>query len=204
MSKFSYQLKVLNNKICRLRNSLSTYVQDIINLNLLGTDLILTYLDQNGEEQTQVADLSSLGGGVPVYGTELNLFESNSVSTDDTTNLIDKINDNTSNLPIGTYRLRVSYSWNFASTSNDFESYLFFDGSAIGPDASGLIHKQEPKDSAGNWNGTGSAQRFSFSKDYYINIVVSGIRSVLLQFRTDNVGTNASIWDANIQLIRIS
>ncbi len=291
MTKYAYQFNVINNKLCAVKNKLSklTYVKDITDLELVGTDLILTYIDEKDVEHTQTVSLAPLGGGgsfVPsivvdnynelltvvgqslfefaqvrnnqgnkwlpgslggtfygaglyywdgvewindndqifealqqiivvniaqqaqidalVYGTQLNLFESNAVSINNTTVLADKINQNTTALPVGKYKIRVTYSWNHNATNSDFESYLFFDGNPMGQDVTGLIHKKEPKDAAGNWMGTGTSQKEPFAKDFYVDVIAAGVKNVTLQFRTDAAGRNSSIWDTNIEIIRIS
>ena len=141
-----------------------------------------------------------------VYGTEFNLFEDAAVSEtpNGVTTFQDKISDTTTALPVGKYKITVSYIWNHNGTTADFEGVLLFDGNALGTNTSGLIHKQEPKDAAGNFSNTGSSQAHAYTKVYFIDVAVAGTKSVLLQYRTDNTSQTSSIWDASIEIIRVS
>lgn len=125
------------------------------------------------------------------------------MSTTASTTFQTKISDTTSNLPIGLYKITISYMWNHSSTSNDFEAQFTFDGSPLGQN-SGVIHKEEPKDTGGDFSGTGSAQNLSYTQIFYVNVGVSGTKSVLLEYRTDSVGANSSIWDASVEILRVS
>jgi len=138
-----------------------------------------------------------------VYGTEFNLFQSTGVSTTTSTTFQSKITGNTTTLSTGDYKILVSYSWNHNATQNDFESRFLFDGVAVGQNSSGLIHKAEPKDAAGNFSGTGSAQQFTFTQAYYVTGVTAGIKTIALDYRTDKNGVASSIWDCSIEIIRI-
>lgn len=138
-----------------------------------------------------------------VYGTEFNLFEDNAVTETALTTFQDKISDTTTALPVGKYKIDVSYSWNHNGTTSDFEGLVLFDGTTLGQNGSGLIHKQEPKDGAGNFSGTNSSQAHNFKKTYFVDVTVAGTKSVLLQYRTDNTAQKSAIWDANIEIIRV-
>ena len=139
-----------------------------------------------------------------VYGTELNLFQENTVTTNIGNTLVNKFDVNTTILPIGEYKIKINYSWNLNSTRDDFESYFFINDNSVGIDITGLIHKQEPKDQAGNFNGTESLQKMSFSKDlYYTSTIVQSI-NLKLGFNSNNNNKKASMFDASIELIRIN
>lgn len=150
-------------------------------------------------QELETAVEASVGN---LYGTEFNLFQDLSVSTTTSTTFQSKISGSTSNLPAGTYKILVSYSWNHNSTQNDFEARLLIGGSAIGQNASGLIHKAEPKDSSGNFSGTGSSQQYTFTQAYYV-VLTAGIKTVALDYRTDTNNRASSIWDASIEIIRV-
>ncbi len=137
-----------------------------------------------------------------VYGTEFNIFQDLAVSTTTSTTFQPKISGNTSSLPAGDYKILVSYSWNHNATQNDFEARFLFDGAAVGQNGSGLIHKAEPKDSAGNFSGTGSSQQYTFTQAFYVT-VTAGVKSVALDYRSDVNGVASSIWDASIEIIRV-
>ena len=118
------------------------------------------------------------------------------------------INETTPSLLAGVYSLLVSYCWNHRSASNDIESVLTWDvgGTPIilgKLPSSTLTHKQEPKDSGGNTDGTGSAQQYSWSKTFIIEGVTSGTKDITLTFRTDVASGESSIWDVVYILNRI-
>lgn len=141
---------------------------------------------------------------VSVYGSELNLFDSSSILSNSTNTLLEVLNVNTTSLPLGKYVVKVDYSWNSNCTQHDFESFLMVDGSAISNDSSGLIHKEEPKDSAGQWNGTNSLQMLHFSREYTIDVLTPGTKNVVFSFRSSKDNVMASIWDLNIKIFRIN
>ena len=138
-----------------------------------------------------------------VYGTEFNLFQDLAVDTTTSTTFQNKITGNTTALPVGKYKILVSYSWNHNATQNDFEASFLFDGGAVGQNGSGLIHKAEPKDAGGNFSGTGSNQQYTFTQAYYVDVTVAGAKSISLDYRTSNAGVASSIWDASVEVIRV-
>tara|TARA_R110002020_G_scaffold464581_1_gene685376 strand:- start:395 stop:985 length:591 start_codon:yes stop_codon:yes gene_type:complete len=139
-----------------------------------------------------------------VYGSELNVFVNNSVLTNTTTTVQGIINSTTTFLPIGKYKIKINYSWNSNSTQDDFESRLLFDGSALDLDVTGLIHKEEAKDSAGTANGTGSLQVLSFNKEFVVDVTTTGTKTVLLTFNSSKVGCMVSVWNCTIECYRIN
>lgn len=139
-----------------------------------------------------------------IYGSELNVFTNNSVIINGTTTQEDVINATTSNLPVGTYEIEINYGWNHNSTQSDFQSFFLFDGSPLGENPTGLIHREEPKDSAGNFAGTGSLQQLSFYKKFIVNVTTAGTKSINLSFNTDMDGCLSSIFETIIKLKRIA
>lgn len=132
-----------------------------------------------------------------VFGTEFNKSESVGVSTTTSTNFQSKISITTPTLPAGMYRIGVSYGWNHDSASNDFEARVMEDGSRIGQ-----LHKQEPKDSAGNFSTTASNQRHYLTRTYYRDLS-AGTHDYDIEFRTSNNGTESSMWDVVIEMWRV-
>jgi len=129
------------------------------------------------------------------------------VLTTTSTTFQDVINVNTPSLPVGDYIISISYGWNHDADNNDFESLLLFDGSALdevtaGSHAVGLIHKQEPKDSAGGGSPTGTTQKYGFTRKFPVTVSVAGIKALILQFRTDSAGVESSIWKSLITIER--
>ena len=132
------------------------------------------------------------------------MFQSKSILSNSTNTLQEVLNVNTASLPIGKYIVKVDYSWNTNCTQHDFESYLTVNGVAISTDTSGLIHKEEPKDSAGQWGGTNSLQILNFSREYIVDITTAGARNIVFSFRSSKDNVMASIWDLSIKIFRIS
>ena len=117
-----------------------------------------------------------------VYGTEFNLFEDNGVSTNTTTTYQDKINQTTSSLPVGTYKLTVSYNWNLDTANSDFLARIFFDGTNLDAANNNEMHRQEAKDSAGAFGATGTDQKYGFTKNYFIDVTTAGTKNVQLEW----------------------
>lgn len=103
-------------------------------------------------------------------------------------------------LPPGTYEIEATYGWAIDSTGNDFEGRITFNGSQIGE-----LHKQEGKDAAGG-GVAGTTQRMYVSRKQQ-TVVASTISAgaVLdLDWRTDAGGVEATIFEANLILRRLS
>lgn len=139
-----------------------------------------------------------------IYGSELNIFIDNLVTTNTTTTLLNKFDENTTLLPTGQYKIKINYSWNINSTRDDFESYFFINDNSVGVDTTGLIHKQEPKDQAGDFENTGSLQKMSFQKDLYYTVTTPESINLKLGFNSNNNNNKTSMFDASIELIRIN
>jgi len=135
---------------------------------------------------------------MPVFGTEFQKAESAGVTTTTSTTFLNKITFITSSLPAGTYRIGVSYGWNHDSNRDDFEARITEDAVQLGE-----IHKQEPKDSSGSFSTTGSSQRYYLNRTFY-RTLTSGSHTYDLAFRTDTGGVEASMWEAMIELWRVS
>ena len=166
-----------------------------------GPEFDIVPVDSDGNYLTLKHPTTSTGN---IYGSELNIFEAKPIESNTTDTLEEVINANTTSLPIGKYIVRIDYSWNSNCTQHDFESYLTVDGSSISNDTSGLIHKEEPKDSAGNWNNTRSLQILNFSREYIIDVTSVGTKNVVFSFRSSKDNVMSSIWDLNIKIFRIN
>lgn len=176
-------------------------VNPIVNL-----DAAITGVSVNG------VTLTAAGGGtlyltddgtyqaVPagVFGTQFNYAESLAISTTTSTTFQNKVTLNLVGLPAGLYRVGVQYGWNHDSIANDFEARFQLDAVNVGQ-----IHKQEPKDAAGNDpDGTGTTQRYLAHRLHYLNL--NGNHTLTLDYRTDTNNVESSIWDATIEVWRIS
>ena len=142
----------------------------------------------------------------PVYGTNFNVFTAATGSPQTTTanTYTDVINSSTSALEAGNYMVDISYSWNHNQNTNDFQSRFLFGGASVGVNSAGELHRQESKDNAGSFEGTGSNQQYSFHKRYYVSGVTAGAKTVQLEFRSDVAGVESAIWDAVITVVRVS
>ncbi len=140
----------------------------------------------------------------PVYGSHLRRAYDNgppSITTSET--FQDKLALDVGVLAPGRiYELLVSYMWNHDATNTDFEGRVV----DIGGNAlifSDGYHKQEPQDSAGNWEGTGSSQRFRAVQTY--EIIGAGVPQLYtLQYRTDDADDASAIWAARMKFIRVA
>lgn len=153
---------------------------------------------------TSAANGSSGGG---VYGTNLNQFISSSETNTSAphTTFVNVINSSTTSLQAGDYELGIFYGWNHNATNSDFESRLIFDGVTMGNVFSnGITHKQEPKDSAGGGGGSsGTTQQYSFTKIFPLTLT-AGIKTVVFDFRSDDIADLSTVWDVYIKLIRVA
>lgn len=119
------------------------------------------------------------------------------VSTTTSTTFQNKLTLNTSNLPLGNYRIAVYYGWNHDGTTNDFEARVQLNAVNLGD-----IHKQEPKDSAGT-DPTGTTQRYLWARIYEPQNL-SGVQTITLDYRTDTAGVESSVRDTYIEIFRVS
>lgn len=155
-----------------------------------GNGIALTTLNPGGNESVEISNTN-------VFGSEFQRAESFGFSTTTSTTFQNKVKLTTTNLPAGTYRIGIHYGWNHNSTINDFEGQVLEDAVQLGE-----IHKQEPKDSAGG-DPTGTTQRYYTSRVFY-RTLTAGVHVYDINFRTDSAGTVSSIWEATIELWRVS
>lgn len=162
------------------------------------------FVNGNLKDGTNTTTLAALiSGGGAIYGSQFQKFESAAISTTTSTSMQTKITDTTTSLPVGTYKITINYNWNYNNTGASFEAEFLLDGSTI-DSGSGLIHKQEPKDSTGSLGSTGTDQRHSFTKIFYQTFGTETTHTIDLNYRSSNAGSDASIWDAVIEIIRVS
>ena len=182
------------------RNNLPTTDQKAA---LLGTD----GTPNNGNRYVTNSD-PRLSASTPIYGSEFQLFESPAISINTTNTFSSKISGNTTVLPVGKYEIDINYGWSLDATNENFGSRLSFDGSLLGSaQAYGTIHihNQEPKESGGaDPDGRGTNQIFSFSKKFYVDVAVAGVKALVLEYRCEDAGNEAAMWDTVIKIIRVS
>ncbi len=75
---------------------------------------------------------------------------------------------------------------------------VFLDGSQVGD-----IHKQEPKDAAGG-GAPGTTQRYYLQRVFYEAFVSATTHTIEIDYRTDTGGDESAIWEATIELWRVS
>ncbi len=101
--------------------------------------------------------------------------------------------------------LMVSYGWNVDATNADFRSRLLWDGATVTAFGHGDLHRQEGKESGGgNVSGTFTDQALRAAVFFpFPGLTDGGTHTVDLEWRPNNNGVEASIWDAFIAVIPI-
>lgn len=144
----------------------------------------------------------------PVFGANYAFVQDGSVSIkpDNTPGPTDvystKVELSVTLTEAGVYRLGWSYLWNSDTTTQDFEARIV-EGLGTPDESEQWFHKQEPKDSAGDFSGTGSDQ--SMSASGFENIQLQpGTHTFTLQWRSSvNSSIEASIWNAEMEFWRV-
>lgn len=121
-------------------------------------------------------------------GTQLNYIESDTETTTTSTTFQTKLTLSVKDLPIGTYRISVSYIGSGSSASYNFESKIL-----VNSVQAGQTHIQRITNVA---NYTPSARTFYRT--------LSGNTTIQLQWRTNNALGTARIRDAVIELWRVN
>lgn len=132
-----------------------------------------------------------------VFGTERKYAESLGVTTyhfPNSSTWINKINQNWT-LPAGTYFVCWRYNWNADTVSYDFQSEFLINNASVEE------HQQEPTDANGNWNSTGSDQKYTVSS-FAIVTLSAGSHNFKIRFSM-STGETASIWGAKVSLWRV-
>jgi hypothetical protein len=171
----------------------------------------LALTPKEGDECKQLSDDSdwiygdqwyqrSTNQGITPYGSVFKKAESAAVSTTTwaDSDMVSKVSMNTGVLPLGDYKVEVSYGWNHNHTASSFVSALLLDGVQLGES-----HVQEPKDSGGYFMYTGTSQRHYVTRVFYLD-QLSGDHVLDLRYGTDQNGKESSIWDASISILRVA
>ena len=119
----------------------------------------------------------------------------NAISTQTTETFQVKVTLNAGVLPAGDYKIKATYGWNLDGTGDDFEGRIMLNGVQQGE-----LHKQEPKDAAGG-DPTGTTQRMYNHRERFLTLA-AGAQTFTLEWRTDDAGVEASIWEASLELWR--
>ena len=119
------------------------------------------------------------------------------ISTTNSTDFLEKLRLTTTGLLAGEYRVVWAYSWNTSSTKRYFEARVQLNDSIdLG------THREEPQDIRGDLASTGSGQVLRSSG--IATRTLSGTVNIDLDWRTEAITATASIWDARLELWRIS
>jgi len=132
-----------------------------------------------------------------IFGSQFQSVESAAVTTTFSTGFITKGILTIPVIPAGDYYIGWNYQWNHDSNGNDFEGVVILDNVIF------ANHKQEPKDNAGNFSGTGSAQRYQTS-GFAIRTLTNAAHQVRFAFRTDTGSSESSAWDVRIIIYRVA
>jgi len=150
--------------------------------------------------------VADAGGGtadltlnLPVFGTEYDRAESIGLTTTTSTTFINKATLTVNNLVGGDYRIAISYGWNHNDGGSDFESRIQENAVDVVE-----IHKQEPKDTAGNFGNSGTSQRYYVSRTIHRTLIPATSYTYTLDFRTDLNGSASGIWEAVIEFWRVT
>ena len=101
----------------------------------------------------------------------------------------------------GDYLIFVSYAWNADTTSSDIEVSIQEEVDGGGYAEIVESHLQEPSDSAGDFSGTASDQKFCVAR-MIPRTLTEGDYSWRIQWRTTIGGVEASIWDGAIAVVK--
>jgi len=150
--------------------------------------------------------VTDAGGGtadltlnLPVFGTEYDRAESVGLTTTTSTTFINKTSLTVNNLVGGDYRIAVSYGWNHNDGGSDFEGRIQENAVDVVE-----IHKQEPKDTDGNFGNSGTSQRYYVSRTIHRTLSPATSYTYTLDFRTDKNGSASGIWEAVIEFWRVT
>lgn len=137
-----------------------------------------------------------------VYGSEFHLFEQNAPIT--ALAKTQAINWVTWVLPIWKYKITVSYNFNNIDRKTNFIWYFNFWGNWMWTWWDDIIHIDEEYSKRYIWTGpSGDNQRKAFTKTFFVDVITPATQSVLLEFAPETP-QDVSIWNANIEVIRVS
>lgn len=132
------------------------------------------------------------------YGTEMQFSQSLGASQFSGNAFSNKITWTTTSVPAGTYRVSWKYNWNLDSTRRNFVARVQVDDVTIGDAAKAdATHRQEPQDS-------GDDQYFLTTGFDYITFGTAGTHTIKLDFYGENNDSTATIWNAVMEMWRVS
>lgn len=119
-----------------------------------------------------------------------------------------QLDESTPILSPGTYEISWGYGWSIDITTSDFFGRLTVNDEVRGSSGDAQ-HGEETKDSAGGGllgtlTGTGTNQRRSYNNSFKITITQPQSLNLKIQWRPQNTGVEANIWDAKIHVQKVS
>lgn len=163
------------------------------------------------------------GGGVSVFGSEYHDAESLGMTTTNGVDFVQKVTLTTASVPLGDYRINWSFQWNHNAINSDFEAFVAIVGSPLDYLA---VYKQEPKDAGSapsfvdipantipypgldgvgpgqNYITSGTAQRYEYA-GFAVKKSISGVLTIAINFRSDELGDESSMWNARLDFWRV-
>jgi len=165
------------------------------------------------------------GSSASVFGSGYHYDEDLGMTTTNGVVFVEKLRLTTGALIAGSYRINWSFQWNHNAQNSDFEGTVILDSGS--PTDYLAVYKQEPKDSGAapqfvdipantivydgldgvgpgqNYVTSGTAQRFEYS-GYAVKPLTAGVHDVTINFRSDELGDESSVWNARLELWRVS
>jgi hypothetical protein len=136
---------------------------------------------------------------IPAFGSNFSTSENLSVLSTTSTTFTTVVTLNTGVIPVGTYRIGVSYQWSSNASATSFISRLLEDGN--------LLYNESwtcPQDVAGTFGSTGTDQRHPVARTFYTTFGTQTSHTYQLQYRSETAGTIVSIMDSVIEFWRVS
>lgn len=147
--------------------------------------------------------LNALAATIPVFGQNATNEFDETVTTITQSNFFEKLT-----MPFtvtaanqGIYRFGWAWMWNLDSTKTDFNAEVGYRNTSTGVEDVFVKQFQEPKDARGTFGSTGSNQRYSFS-GFQRRILTPGSYEMFVRFRPVSWGTEASMWNAGLEVWR--
>ena len=142
----------------------------------------------------------TFGTGSLIFGAHYETSNKIVVASTTGTTFVEYMSHTTGILTAGTYRIGVTYTWNFDQQGEDFIARVQVDNMGSDPVGLGnathlIYHRQEPKDA-------GSNQRYLATS--FQDIVLSPTTHTIdIDFRSSQIARTARIFNARIEIFRV-
>lgn len=130
------------------------------------------------------------------------IIRSSPLTINNTSTFQTKLSVNVDIQRIVTHKVNVNYNWSVNDGGQDIRVLLSFGGERLqNALTESDIHRQEPKDTAGNsLDGRGTNQIHSYSKSFFIVPNAVGNNNLSLQFAGSANGDLVSIWEVVVEV----